>query len=42
MEVRSLVTTHAMTARWEEDCLMRDGTMPSRLEKSTATSAVAQ
>jgi hypothetical protein len=42
MEVRSLVPTHAITSRWEEDCLMRDGTMPFRLEKSIATSAVAQ
>ena len=40
MEVRSLVATHAMTGQ-VVDCLMRDKTMPHRLEKPTAAIAVA-
>ena len=34
--------THAMSGQVVEDCLQWDNTMPTRLEKSTAASAVAQ
>ena len=42
MEVKSLVATRAMTVWVEEDCLMMDKDMPSRLGKPMAASAVAQ
>ena len=42
MEVRSLDATHAMTWQVVEDCLIGDMTMPPRLEKTMATSAVAK
>ena len=40
--MRSLNTTHAVTGQVVENCLMGDMTMPSWLEKTTATGAVAK
>ena len=41
-KLKSLVPTHATYGLVEEDCLLWDKMMPTRLEKTMAASAMAQ